>query len=658
MVIGAAVGEVALMATIKSGIAVLAKPVAEATFTGLKSISKTVVDLFSDRLAEYVSQQYKKHECLSTIVFQHQKSLNELYVPLTLISAADSHASRTGGRFFINKFPAQLFPDGSKVLITDTAGMGKSTLSKYLFLECLKENHTIPFFIELRHLTDKIGVLEMLVKQMNPVLLDEGETRFTKRQIQRMLKKNKLLFFFDGYDEIIPLHREAVTKGIKELVEVYPHHGYVITSRPETGLLAFPVFRQFNIKPLTADESYGLIRKYDEGAGRSEQLIKTLEKGEYSSVREFLKNPLLCSLLYRCFEYKQSVPLKKHVFYRQVYDALYDWHDSSKDGYNTREKRSGLDIDAFHRMLRVVGFYSVMTGKIEGDRDIVLSWIRKAKNVCNFTNLAESNFLEDLIRAVPLFVREGDLYRWSHKSLSEYFAAQYICTEGKIDQKRTLEAIMASKDCFRFANMLDQIYDVDNNAFREYLVLPTAKAFKENWEASYRKVDPSIEESEVKLRRSVTFDRKFVLMDEFDFPDASELRDMLKKIGGVWSAEFVDSEMLSVYMGSIGPLVAIEGKHCLILSILSVKKDNLIINSRLIDAGQGSKPNRVKSPVEVLDDPSLNFNSPEHFAKMTRYLTSIFPTPNSDNMLKFANDFKGVNQLASLTDELLNGLTR
>ena len=352
------------------------------------------------------------------------------------------------------------------------------------------------------------------------------------------------------------------------------------------------------------------------------------------------------------------MPLKKHVFYRQVYDALYDWHDASKDGYNTREKKSGLDIDAFHRMLRVVGFYSVMKGNVEGDRDTVLGWIRTAKNVCHFTNLSESNFLEDLVRSVPLFVKDGELYRWSHKSLSEYFAAQYICTEGKSDQQRTLEAIMASKDFLRFTNMLDQIYDVDNNAFREYLVIPAAKAFKEHCERSYRNVNPSIVESEVKLRRSVTFDKTFVLMDKFDFSTLSTFQSKMKNVDGVEQTDLIASDMVHLYMADTGPVVAIQGRHCLVLQILAAKRDPLVLRPGLVDAAKGTRPGRVKVPIAISDDPNLPFNSPDTFAKMTRTLTSFTSTPNYENMLKFCADFKGLTQLTSLTDELLGHLNK
>lgn len=652
--------ETLLAGVAKSAIMLIAKPVATATLSGLKSVTNAIIEVFADRLTEYVDQQFEKHMCLSTIVFQHQKSLYDLYIPLTVVATSDTRSQSSGAGILIDRFRKEFLQAGSKVLVTDTAGMGKSTLSKFLFLQCLKAGHTIPFFIELRHLSEKTSVIDVITKQLNPTTLENDEPRFTKKHIQRMLKKNNLLFFFDGYDEISPAHRETVTKNIKEIVELYPQNTYVITSRPESGLLAFPAFKQYRIRPLTVEESFTLIRKYDEGAGRAEQLIKTLHGGELRSVREFLKNPLLTSLLYRSFEYKQSVPLKKHVFYRQVYDALFDWHDATKDGYNTREKKSGLDIDAFHRMMRVIGFYSVMKGKVEGDTDTVLSWIRKAKSVCNASNVSESSFLEDLVRAVPLFVKDGDLYRWSHKSLSEYFAAQYLCTEGKSDQKRTLDAIMASKDFPRFTNMLDQIYDVDNNAFREHLVLPAAKAFGEHWATTYRHLDPTISEDEVKLRRASTFNRSIVVLDKFEFDNYLEFQSALTKLNVNAASEFVNSDMVQLYMGDAGPVVIAQGAHSFVLMLLASKRDSLVYRPELIEKipAKGPRLPKVKSPLILTDDPKLIFNSPDNFAKMTRIITNQSPTPNPEKLLRFAAEFTAMTQLTSLTDELLDALKK
>jgi len=605
---------------------------------------------------------------MSTIVFGHQKSLHELYVPLTVVPTQEMRVDGTAkSGILIDRFNNEFLPKQNRVLITDTAGMGKSTLSKFLFLQCLKSAYAIPFFIELRHLTATTNVMAILHRQLNPISVAEEEPKFSKPQIQRMLKNGNLVFFFDGYDEIPPEYREAVTKGIKELLENYPKNSYVITSRPESGLLAFPSFKQYAIRPLNKDESFNLIRRYDQGGGRAEQLISKLNGPDFQTVHEFLKNPLLTSLLYRCFEYKQSVPLKKHVFYRQVFDALFDWHDATKDGYNTREKKSGLDIDGFHRMLRVVGFVSVMTGKVEGDTDAVLGWIRKAKEVCKI-NIPESNFLEDLVRSVPVFVKDGDYYRWSHKSLAEYFAAQYICTEGKGQQQKILDTFLLSRQVGRFTNVLDQIYDIDNNAFREHLILPAAKAFADHWANSYKAMDPAITVEEVRLRKSCTFDMTTIFFKDFSFNGHKDFRAGLSNAIKQVRGSDLQFEPIAIVMlnersrKNVRVIIDVPGPFNTVLSILEMKKDPLIMHKSKLSATSRSSWSKGLSvavpdkPRVLTDDPHADYNQKNVFSKLTSLIAESAPIIDADNMLSFERSFNDSQILSTFTDDLLISL--
>ena len=650
----------------KGAIAALVKPVATATLVGLRSLSSTVVDIFSDRLAEYVTQQAERHSCMSTIVFGHQRSLGDLYIPLTLVPMHLSRQESEKGELLIDRFNNEFLPKNDRVLITDTAGMGKSTLSKFLFLQCLKSCYAVPFYIELRHLSNQTDIVSIIFRQLNPSTSSEDEPKFTKKQIERLLRMGNLLFFFDGYDEIPIAHREVATIGIKDLVDRFPKNTYVITSRPESGLLAFPAFKQFGIRPLKLGESIQLIRRYDEGGGRAEQLIKKLESAEYRSVREFLKNPLLTSLLYRSFEYKQSVPLKKHVFYRQVFDALFDWHDATKDGYNTREKRSGLDIDTFHRMLRVVGFVSVMKGQVEGDTDAVLGWIRQAKEVCKITALPESHFLDDLVRAVPVFVKDGDFYRWSHKSLSEYFAAQYICTEGKSQQGKVLSTFISSRQISRFMNVLDQLYDIDNAGFREHLILPTAQAFSKYWAHSYKGLDPAVKEEDIRLRKACVFDRTIVFIKTFDFKNQENFKRnvslYVKPVTGFdIQFETVNIIMIDERKGANPSIIAsVVGPYSSILSILSSKRDALVVNHSKVDWESGKTNPRFKfsASAEVLvDNPDAEYNQPEVFSRVTKLIARPGPIVDIDKMLSFERNFNDLSFLSSFADDLLKPMS-
>jgi len=648
----------------KSAIAAIVKPALAATFSGLRTLSAHAISSFGDRFADYISIQAERHSRLNTIVFGHQKSIADLYIPLTLVPTRRAEERREPDEICIDRFQTKLLPSEKRILITDTAGMGKSTLSKFLFLQSLKSAYAIPIFLELRHLTSQNTILAVIQKQLNASPISDDEPKFARRQVERIFKKGGLIIFFDGYDEVPFKDRETVTKDIKDFLEKYPDNIYVITSRPETGLLAFPTFKQFSIRPLKKEESFSLIRKYDQGGGRAEQLISKLTGRDFRAVQEFLKNPLLTSLLYRSFEYKQNVPIKKHIFYRQVFDALFDWHDSSKDGYNTREKKSGLDIDTFHRVLRIIGFVSVMKGEIEGDTDTILAWIRKARDVCCTATFSESDFLDDLIRAVPVFVKDGDYYRWSHKSLAEYFAAQYICTEGKIQQAQVLNAFISAGRTARFSNVLDQIYDIDVVAFRSHLILPLAQAFVRHWESAYRGMNPQVSAASIRLRKEASFDRDLVVfqLDEKTFSDPeTELQRAMEALpGSIIKLEL--SEFNLVFVESPGKsrprlVGVISGPFTVILSILASKKDPLVRRRESIDL-----PRPKGAPVlpaslvkyRLTDDPSAEGNQPDAFDRFTHLLLDFGMAVDSDKMLAFEGSFRDSAKLSELADELLS----
>lgn len=648
----------------KSAVAAIVKPLLTATFGSFRTLSAEAVSKFGDRFVDYISIQAERHSRLNTIVFGHKKSIADLYIPLTLVSTRSSEDRREHIEILIDRFHTKLLPTENRILITDTAGMGKSTLSKFLFLQSLKSAYAIPIFLELRHLSSQNTILSVIQKQLNSSPVSGDEPKFSKRQVEKIFKKGGLIIFLDGYDEVPFKDREVVTKDIKDFLEKYPENIYIITSRPESGLLAFPSFKQYGIRPLRKEESFSLIHKYDQGGGRAEQLISKLTGRDFLAVQEFLKNPLLTSLLYRSFEYKQNIPIKKHIFYRQVFDALFDWHDASKDGYNTREKKSGLDIDTFHRVLRIIGFVSVMKGEIEGDTDTMLAWIRKARAVCSTATFSESDFLDDLIRAVPVFVKDGDYYRWSHKSLAEYFAAQYICTEGKAQQAEVLTAFMSSGQMARFSNVLDQIYDVDVVAFRSHLILPTARAFVEFWKSAYYGINPQVAAASIRLRKEVSFDKELVIFQLDPKTTDNHETEIKAAMQGLSSmpGSLADSELSLIFVDSTArskPRIAgiISGSFTVIISILASKKDPLVRRAESIDPSKLSRAPTLPAShtnVRLTDNPNSEENQPEFFDKYTRLLLNFGPAVDSDKMLAFESSFRDSDKLSELADELLS----
>ena len=417
--------------------------------------NEKIIECFED----YLVRSYETHKLMNTIVFRNNPiDIYELYLPLTLEGGSDSA--------YIDNFPNDFLEKHNKIVITDDAGMGKSTLLKWMFVNAIHYQQRIPIFIELRKLSKSNTVINEIQKELS------GLNNFIDENLfYEVVKKGGFVFFFDGYDEISKDSKTEVTSDLQRFISRSSNNSFLLTSRPQSTIASFIDFKEFKIRPLKKNEAFGLIKKYDRNKLFADKLIALISAEPYlENLHDFLTNPLMISLLYKGYEYKQTVPYKKHLFYRQVYDALFEEHDLFKDGGFERQKHSGLDNDTFHIVLRALGFLTFRLGKVEYSRDEITHNLNKVKNLTGI-NFETTAILNDLILNVPLFYKEGLVYRWKHKSLQDYFAAQFICIDSKDKQNDILMNLYSSEKVEDNLNVLDLCYDMDYKSFKKTIIL-------------------------------------------------------------------------------------------------------------------------------------------------------------------------------------------
>jgi len=437
-----------------------------------------------EQFEEYLIRTYDKYNSVNALAIPNsQFKLKEIYVTQTLVKG--NRYESEDETYKINRLPTGLIKKYKKVLIIDTAGMGKSTIMKYMFVDlidnCIKDVG-IPIFIELNRLNKNRTILSEIQSELNSLSKD-----FDTDLLLSFIQKGGFVFFMDGYDEISIADRNEVTKDIQEFIsKAGTKNFYIMASRPEDGLASFGDFQSLGIQPLTKREAFELLTKYDISHHKivSKELIKELNTGKYTSIDEYLVNPLLVSLLYIAFNYKAEIPLKKHQFYRQVYDALFNSHKLAQ-GQKPHEKRSGLDIDDFNRVLRYIGYDCLIRIGVQFDKDTILNTIKRAKEFCENLRFSESNFLKDLMTSVPLFTKDGTDYKWAHKSLMEYFAARFIAEDVKEKQDMILTRIYDNDHIYKYINMLDIYYDIDYKGFSRYILLPLLEMFVKYHDENY-----------------------------------------------------------------------------------------------------------------------------------------------------------------------------
>lgn len=605
--------------------------------TELIELSNEIKHAFFNSFSQYISEVYERNSFFSSIVFSNQqKRLKDYYIPLTLIDSGTQSKKIT-----VDAYPGEFITEKKDLLIVDTAGMGKSTLLKYLFLSCVEVNAGIPIFIELRKLSKNKSLLSYITDQLKNL---DGKIDTTL--VFKLLISGEFIFFLDGYDEISDIDREAVTQDLIELKRRINKNIFIISSREHRSLNTFNDFYKSTIKPLDFTEASNLIIKYSQNKELGHTLIQKLELPENEPIHEFLNNPLLVSLLFKAYEFKHTIPLKKNSFYRQVYEALFENHDLSKElGGFERKRESGLDIYSFELLLRALGFESLQTTKIEYEQAELLNLLEECRKHVPTLSFNPQLFINDLIYRVPLFIRDGTQIRWSHKSLQEYFAALFISTAGTILQEEVLISMYESEKALDYINFLSLYAEIDPKNFRHIFVraiLNDLKLDSEKWD----KFENIFTPQQLDLRRGLTCLRNHVFVamsiSDFEKSDAKSVwgrTDADRTLGAsivaskIYKETFLKAEQHSSHIVSRKTIVEFRNS-----------KWNLINQIHNMNAFQELNLSIETAPMTVISEVETNFPYKENLViALTEKIDCLLNEPQKFDLtnicLSFSSDF-------------------
>lgn len=444
--------------------------------------SRKSQDVVIDGLKRYLKYAEKASRFVPTIAIQSSLFvLEDVYEPLVLCRLEDR------AEFDVVGYPECVFEKSRNVLVIDSAGMGKSTLTKYVLRRCLAELRLIPVLVELRRLKSGQTIEDFICDQ----LLGAGCSELCRSKLVEGFCAGDFLFMFDGYDEIDDSLRQVVSDGISEFSFQYSDCLFWLTSRPDDGLSSFSGFTRYAIKPLSEEKAHSLLRRYDKGRGKAGALIEKI--GQIPQVQEFLGNPLLVTLLYKAYDYKATIPIKRNIFFRQVYDALFQDHDLSKQGAYERRKKSSLDIDDFHKSLRALGFVSFKTGRIQYTSEEFSGLAESAKKLVDPLKVEVKGWKHDLLSAVSVFVKDGADIRWSHKAFQDYFAAQFIYYDTGDRKSEFVGRLLRDKNVQKYENVIRLVAELDIHLVRDSFSLNYYHALVGEYEDAGFVVDDEVD---------------------------------------------------------------------------------------------------------------------------------------------------------------------
>jgi len=312
----------------------------------------------------------------------------------------------------------------NKSLIYGKAGIGKTTLCKYIAYKWAKGE----LYQEFEYVI-YISLREWKTKGLKGAIKDYYYSQ-DEEKITFDIKANnsKILFLFDGYDELNGDKKKDLTKEI----EHYSLTHYIITTRPYG----------YQKSDFRVDEYFETIGFTDEDVEKYVDAFFKENQDKAKSLKVYLQNninikqigyiPLILEMICSQWEQKEfSKSLSMTEIYTQVVEDMLNKYSAQKDDKRVYKRKNRKKIKE-------------QLGK--------LSFMGLTKQ----TILFDGNFIEESIEDIDFFEgntiysgllklddKEKDLldnnFEFLHLTFQEYFSALYISTLSEEEQSKIIQ---------------------------------------------------------------------------------------------------------------------------------------------------------------------------------------------------------------------------
>lgn len=420
---------------------------------------------------EYINNTIQKYSKVKTLIYRHTpKYLYSFYESCNLIYN-DCEKHKVIDTSNINN----VIKDSSKIIITGTGGIGKTTMLRHFFLNSIKETNFIPVFVELRNFNDMEDIsLYQLIYQN----LKENGFDLEEKYFQYSLTKGAYIFLLDGFDEINGSKKYKVQRCIKSFSDTYRDNKFIITSRPMDELISLSDFVELQSMRLTKEQALRLVSKIEFDEYIKEKFYVELERALYDKYTSFASNPLLLTIMLLTFEAHASIPTNLKDFYEQAFLTLFNMHDATKLAY-VRDIKSKLGYDDFKTIFSYICFKSFFNSDYQFSYESLREYIKIANEKFKNIKFNINDYFEDLMLSVCMIIRDGNEYVFTHRTFQEYFAAVYTCKLTDDNQKKLLKFYCQTNSISRRNNEYMKILvNMQNEKFIGLILIPELKKIK------------------------------------------------------------------------------------------------------------------------------------------------------------------------------------
>lgn len=320
---------------------------------------------------------------------------------------------------------------GKRAIVRGTGGAGKTFMMKYFWLQVFcDQNSILPVFVDLKKANTFSSIDQINLETISRFALTLGND-IEADLFQKLCRKGKIFVILDGFDEVNSDRRHVVENLIVDFSTKYKNMPLVLSSRDNNMLERMSGFEIFDVCKFDIKQSRKLIEKAGLDVAVSKRFLDKMDVDFFEKHKTFLEIPLLVLMFAIVFRNNANVPDETYQIYEKVFQALYEEHDSNKDGFYKRERSLGqLQLKRFLACFCIRTYfneeYSFEKTEILEKIDATKAFISK-RPALNLDITAEAeDILKDLTESLCFLYRDGDKYAFVHRSFQEFFAAYYL----------------------------------------------------------------------------------------------------------------------------------------------------------------------------------------------------------------------------------------
>lgn len=392
---------------------------------------------------------------LSTNPLNRRYALSVAYIALTASARIepDQSSQKTDEQEDRSEFSIEeLAARGSRLLVRGEAGSGKTTLLQWLAVSSARQrfdgdledwNALVPFFVQLRHYVGKeFPRPSSFPASVNPALADVMPPDWPSQRLQ----EGNALVLIDGVDELGEDEREPAAEWLRDLIHLYPHAKYVVTSRPPAvseSWLDGDGFKSAFLEPMDVAAIDSFIDHWHEAArgnaaddeelGELQDLasrLKTLIR-TVSQIRNLATSPLLCAMLCALHrDRKAQLPRARVELYRVALEMLLERRDLARE-----VATEGIDLARPQKevLLQGVAYWLLLNGFSDATKEDVRNLLKSRLDAIPRLNSSPTEVLDHLVLRSGL-LREPVKGRidFIHRTFQEYLTAKQAVDERSI----------------------------------------------------------------------------------------------------------------------------------------------------------------------------------------------------------------------------------